>query len=411
MLSRPFIALFITVFVATLGISMVSPLLPVYAEKLGASGVELGLAFSAFAIVQAVVGPFVGRLSDRHARKPFIVAGLGVYFVAALGYLTADSVFQVIAFRAFSGLGTSMIFSVARAYVGDMTPSGHEGRWLGVFAAADLIGFGTGPLIAGVVRQEVGFDAVFVTMASLMAVAAVFVVLWLPWRLPESAARRRRNLDAAMPFGAAIRDRLVIAMTAHAALISLSFGATFAFLGLRLERDIGASPILIGLGFATQDLSAGISQLFFGRMADRYDRRILVASGLIVLAGLQAALGLANTYWLAVLLLFAMGASNALANVAGSAIQIVAGRRVGMGTMLGLSSFGNGIGIIVGSVIGGVVEGVFGLPTVFVVGGAGIGVGTFVFLALTRGLATREPIVVASSPREADLVEAPAAGA
>ena len=407
MLSRPFVALFFTVFVATLGISMVSPLLPVYAEKLGASGVELGLAFSAFAVVQAAVGPFIGRLSDRHARKPFIVAGLTVYFVAALGYLTADSVFQVIAFRAFSGLGTSMIFSVARAYVGDLTPSGHEGRWLGVFAAADLLGFGTGPLIAGLVRQEVGFDAVFITMASLMGVAALIVMLWLPMRLPEAAAKSRRAVPSAMPFSAAIRDRLVVAMTAHAALISLSFGATFAFLGLRLERDIGATPIMIGLGFATQDLSAGVSQLFFGRMADRYDRRILVACGLVVLALLQASLGLAGSYWAAVLILFAMGASNALANVAGSAIQIVAGRRVGMGTMLGLSSFGNGAGIIVGSVIGGLVESSFGLPTVFVVGGLGIAAGTVIFLALTRGLATREAVLPG---REPELIEAPAAG-
>src|SRR3712207_2671998 len=122
MWSRAFIALYISVFVATMGISMVSPLLPVYAEDLGADGIWLGLTFSAFAIVQAICGPIVGRLSDRLPRKPFIMAGLLIYMVAALGYLTAGSFAQVIAFRAFSGLGTSMIFSVARAYVGDMTP-------------------------------------------------------------------------------------------------------------------------------------------------------------------------------------------------------------------------------------------------------------------------------------------------
>src|SRR5690349_4408310 len=112
---------------------MVSPLLPVYAETLGASGVWLGLTFSGFAIVQTFFGPFAGRLSDRFGRKPFIVAGLCVYLIAALGYLTAENFYQVIAFRMFSGFGTSLIFSVARAYVGDMTPKGQEGRWLGVF--------------------------------------------------------------------------------------------------------------------------------------------------------------------------------------------------------------------------------------------------------------------------------------
>ena len=111
MLSRPFVILYVCVFVATMGISMVSPLLPVYARDLGASGVWLGLTFSSFAIVQAIAGPLIGRYSDRTARKPFIVAGLLVYFVAALGYLFAESFYQVIAFRAFSGLGTSSIRS------------------------------------------------------------------------------------------------------------------------------------------------------------------------------------------------------------------------------------------------------------------------------------------------------------
>lgn len=386
---------------------MVSPLLPVYAETMGASGVELGLAFSAFAIVQAIFGPITGRLSDRFPRKPFIMAGLLVYLVAALGYLTADTVYQVIGFRAFSGLGTSMTFSVARAYVGDLTPPGHEGRWFGVFAAADLLGFGTGPIIAGTIREGVGFDAVFITMAALMATAAIIVLFWLPRRPPEHVARRLRESAANLPFRAALQDRLVIAMTAHAAFVSLSFGATFAFLGLRLERDIGVSPTLIGIGFATQDLSAGLSQLVFGRLADRYDRRILVGAGLFVLAGLQAALGLVNTYFFAVAILFAMGAANALAQVAGSAIQVVAGRRVGMGTMLGLSSFGNGIGIIVGSVIGGRIETVSGIPAVFFAGGAGILLGMGFFLALTRGLATSEP---REQPRPAGLPDASAAG-
>src|SRR5688572_12738963 len=139
-----------------MGISMVSPLLPVYAKELGANGVWLGLTFSSFAFSQAIVGPFIGRWSDQRPRKPFIMAGLVIYLIAAIGYLTAASFYQVILFRAFSGLGTSAIFSVARAYVGDLTPRGHEGRWFGVFATADVLGFGTGPLLAGAIREYVG---------------------------------------------------------------------------------------------------------------------------------------------------------------------------------------------------------------------------------------------------------------
>ncbi|MCA9850951.1 MAG: MFS transporter, partial [Dehalococcoidia bacterium] len=99
MTSRPFVVLFCAVAVATMGISMVSPILPVYAEELGATGIWTGLTFSIFAVTQTIISPFAGRWSDRYGRKPFIILGLLFYFVAAFGYLTAETFVQVLAFR------------------------------------------------------------------------------------------------------------------------------------------------------------------------------------------------------------------------------------------------------------------------------------------------------------------------
>ena len=391
MRSRPFVVLYICVFVATMGISMVSPLLPVYARDLGASGVWLGLTFSSFAIVQAITSPFVGRLSDRAGRKPFIVAGLLVYLVAALGYLFAESFYQVIAFRAFSGLGTSAIFSVARAYVGDMTPPGREGRWFGVFQTADIIGFGTGPLLAGLVREFIGFDAVFICMAAMMAISAVIVVTMLPARIPARARQVSAGVAGQVPFRKAIGNRLVAALTLFAGITSLSFGATFSFLGLRLEEDIGASPALIGLAFSVQDLSGGLLQPITGGFADRYNRRAMVGIGLIITAFLMVSLGVAQEYWVVVGILVAMGSAQTISFSAGSAIQVVAGRRVGMGTMLGLFSFGNGAGIVAGSLIGGLMKDLYGTPAAFYFGAAAVTLGAVVFLLMTAGVRVTEP--------------------
>jgi DHA1 family multidrug resistance protein-like MFS transporter len=400
MRSRPFVALYIAVFAATMGISMVSPLLPVYAKELGASGVWLGLTFSAFAVFQAIFGPFAGRLSDRYGRKPFIITGLLIYITAALGYLTAQSFYQVIAFRAFSGLGTSLVFSVARAYVGDMTPRGQEGRWLGVFATADIVGFGTGPLVAGLFRELVGFRSVFVAMASLLAFSAFILLIWLPRHSPAELDRRARpgfRREKAVGFGQALRDRLVAAVTANQGLISVSSGATMSFLALRLEDGLGATPILIGLAFATQDLTGGLAQPIFGRMADRYDRRALVAIGLGWNAALLMVLGYVPSYELAVLVLFLMGCGNGMSQVASGALQVVAGRRAGMGTVLGLGSASNGAGIVIGSVAGGVLVDHFGLGSAFLFGGILMAIGVPSFLALTRGVATRETVHIISN--------------
>ncbi|HII07488.1 MAG TPA: MFS transporter, partial [Methanotrichaceae archaeon] len=76
---RLFDVLFISVFAAMLGLGIVGPLLPIYAENLGASGLWIGMIFSGFAAGRAIFMPIVGRLSDESGRKKFIVTGLLAY--------------------------------------------------------------------------------------------------------------------------------------------------------------------------------------------------------------------------------------------------------------------------------------------------------------------------------------------
>jgi MFS transporter, DHA1 family, multidrug resistance protein len=389
MRSRPFIILYASVFIATMGISMVSPLLPVYAEQLGATGIWIGLTFSVFAITQTIFGPTIGRLSDRYSRKPFIVVGLLIYFLAAIGYLTATSFIQVFIFRAISGLGTACIFSVARAYIGDMVPPGKEGRWFGMFATADIVGFGVGPLIAGSIRQVLGFDAVFISMAMLMLSSAGIVWSFLPGQTAEMRAGwegRAANIS----FVNAMKNKLVVALTLNMALVSVTFGATFSFLAVLLEDRLLIGPMLIGVAFSMASLSAGLTQPFFGRLADSYSRRVLVVLGLVWAAAALIGIGLVPPYWVLLLLLLLMGLGEAVAMVATSAMQVVAGRYVGMGTVIGLGAAGNGVGIVFGSVAGGVLVDWFGLEAAFFFGGIAMISGIPAFLWLTRDQPTHE---------------------
>lgn len=402
MRSRPFVVLYGSVLVATMGISMVSPLLPVYAEELGATGIWIGLTFSVFAVTQTITSPFVGGWSDRYGRKPFIIAGLLLYLVAATGYLLATELWHVIAFRALSGGGTSLIFSVARAYLGELTPAGEEGRWAGVFTTADIIGFGLGPLLAGVVRQALGFDAVFVGMALLMGSSAAIVLAFLPPRPlgSEDGAEPRRAPTS--PIRVALRERMVVALTLNWALISLSFGSTLAFLGVRLERlEVGAG--LIGLVFALEALASGMSQPFLGVLADRVDRRLLNAVGLLLLAALIASLGVTERVAVIAAIMFGVGAAGGLAAVATNAMQVDVGRRVGMGTVIGLGSAGNGVGVLVGSLLGGWVVDLTGQNVAaFYVAGAVMASGLLVFLWLARGQASQPRAVWPAPVRAGD---------
>ncbi len=385
MLSRPFLVLFGAVFLANMGISMVSPILPVYAEELGAAGIWIGLTFSIFAVSQTLVSPFAGGWSDRYGRKPFIILGLLIYLVAAIGYLTADSFLQVLIFRAFSGCGTSLIFAVGQAYLGDIVPRGREGRWLGVFALADIVGFGAGPILSGALRDLLGFDSVFVGMAVMMGSGAVLIQTLLPADTQET--RHVSALaDRAIPsMIAALRHRTVVAVVLFMSLTSLTYGSLYAFLAVFLD-DRGVSGTAIGIALGAQAVTGVVTQPLFGRLADRVDRRYLLLGGLAGSAIALGAVGAAPSYPVVLALLFVLGIASSAAWVSASAVQVVAGRQGGMGTVIGLGAAGDGTGILLGGVVGGLFAGWFGVTAAFYFAGAAMGIGVVVLAWLLAGL-------------------------
>ena len=390
MRSRPFIVLYVAVFVATFGISLVSPLLPVYAENLGATGVWIGFTFASFAITHSISGPLIGRLSDRYQRKPFIILGLLCYLAAALGYLTADSFAQIIAFRMLSGVGTGLIFSVARAYIGEMVPSGYEGRWFGVFATADIIGFGSGPMFAGLIRGWLGFDAVFIAMALIMGASTLIIMILLPPRPPQALNTNQKALfQTNASIWNALKDRLTVALTFRHVLFSFSWGSTLAFLAVRLENELLIGPVAIGLAFGVQNFASGISQPMLGWLTDHMNRVILVAVGLVFAGGCVVAVGSVGNLPLVLVFMILLGASGAMTQVAASALEIVAGRRVGLGTVIGLGSSGGGVGILCGAVLGGYLVDLFDTSAAFLFAGAVMIFGTPLFLLLVKGQSTK----------------------
>ncbi|MDA0256788.1 MAG: MFS transporter, partial [Chloroflexi bacterium] len=375
MLSRPFIALAIAIFGATMGLGMVVPVLPLYARDLGASSTEIALTYSTFAATQLVVSPFAGRLADRFGRRPFLIAGLLAYAVAALGWYLTSSIEATLLLRALSGLGAGLLFSVAFAYVGELAPRGQEGRYMGTFGLFDFLGFGVGPLIGGVIRDVWGLDAVFLAMAAVMTGGAVAIAVLLPAHPRAKAAaiskgaRPSRDADAEatavvaearrrrpMPWGAVLRDRQIQALFAAGTSFSLAFGTAFPFAAVYLEDEIGASATLVGVAFAAQEFTGGALQPATGWLADRVSRRAMVVGGAVLVAIGYVATSFTTTYVI-FLLAFAIGpgVGGAANRVATQALNVEVGRRVGLATAMGLASAAFAFGILVGSLLGGVV--------------------------------------------------------
>jgi MFS family permease len=423
MLSRGFVVLWIAMLVAMAGIGMVSPLLPVYVrEDLGGPEIAVALSFSGLAVSQIIAAPFVGRLGDRFGVKLFIVAGFVLYAVSAVGYLVADSWELVIAFRVLSGFGAGAIFPLGLAYIGRMAPEGREGSYIGVFAVSEVTGFGLGPLLGGAIRDAIDADAAFVTMAVMLAATGLATFLLLPperqEQEPATAASASEGQPApALPWGSLLRRLDVQAAVVASIVISLGWGTAGTYMAVFVISDDGLgtdSALFVGLLLGVRSLLGAVVQPIAGFTADRMNRIWLVVGGLGVAAVAQFVIpdlprGAVDVSlfggtmpivpWLLVTIVI-VGLGEAFAFPAEQAIFVSIGRKVGMGSMMGLNQMGGGAGFLAGSLVGAGFVAQFGIESVFRAAGVITLLGALLFaLMMTRALAraaAEDPIATAA---------------
>src|SRR6059058_78175 len=140
--------IFFTVLIDLIGFGIIIPILPYYAQRLGAGGLGLGALLGVFSAMQFVATAFLGRTSDRVGRRPILLTTM---LVNALGYLlfaAAHSYPVLFLARVVSGFAGGSI-SAAQAYVADITTPAERSRGMGMIGAAFGIGFSLGPAIGG----------------------------------------------------------------------------------------------------------------------------------------------------------------------------------------------------------------------------------------------------------------------
>jgi len=398
-LSRSFVVLWVAMLIAMAGISMVSPLLPVFVQDdLGGPAIGVALSFSGLAIAQIVAAPFVGRLGDRFGPKRFIVVGFAIYALGALGYLFATHWGVVVAFRVLSGVGAAGIFPMSLAYVGRLAPVGHEGRYMGWFSVSQIAGFGLGPLFGGGLRDAFGSDVAFAAMGLMLAATALATFFFLP----AKPRRRGETSDAVevggpqLSFMAIIKRPAVQASTLFVCLTAMGWGSASAWLAVYVISDEGLgtdSALFVGVLLSSRSLINAFLQPYAGNLADRMSRVMLVTVGLTISGVAQlsiplvpealfdtAILGTALTVapWILLAMLIA-GIGEAIGQPAQQAVFVEVGRKVGMGSLMGLNSMGSSIGFLGGSLLGALVKSTMGIESVFYMAGGASLVGVIVF--------------------------------
>ncbi len=341
-----------------LGFGIISPLLPVYATSIGATGLWLGIIFSGFSFSRVFLMPIVGRLSDKKNKKRFIVVGLLLYTIISLFYIFASNVYLLTAVRMLHGLASVMVIPIAMAYVGETSVEGEEGIRMGGINTSRSLGRAFGPLLGGTLYSVLGIASVFLIMSGLSAIAFVMALLFLPSKnniIKQNDVLSYRHVLKIVKIRGLFLYRLVRA---------INLGMLFVFLPL-FSVSINLSVIEIGILVSSIIFIDAILQKPFGYLADKINRLNLIIFGLIFSAIPLFIIPFTHNFIELIFVCSFIGLGRAISMPASLALTVEVGRKIGMGFAMGLLSTAMGIGMIISSLSSGIIYDALGIAIPF----------------------------------------------
>lgn len=373
--------LMLPVYVPTLlfafGEGMTLPVLPLYAQALGASLAVVGLTVTVRGLGTLASDIPAGVMVNRLGGRTTMLASAALAAGSALAIALADATWQLIALMVAFGAGWSMWLVSRLAYISETVPLQYRGRALALVGGVNRVGVFAGPVAGGFLAEHLGFEAAFVGQAAAAAIAGAAVLL-----RPESAARPvQAEARAYTRLARRVADFRVQFLTVGTVALTLTFVREARQLLIPLWGDeIGLGVGAIGL---VMGLASAVDMTLFlpvGFVMDRWGRKWTVVPSLLLLGASLVLLPMAHSFAGLLLVGLLSGFGNGLGSGAVMTLGTDLAPKVGSGEFLGLWRFLTDLGRVAGpSVVGGTAQS-FALASASVVSGGFALAGALVML-------------------------------
>ena len=270
--SGQFALTFLLMFAIGLGV----PISPLYASKMGASWLEIGFMGSAWGIVFTFSAFLTGRVSDRIGRRPVLAISSALSALAALLFLRATSVSELIAIRGLEGLAWACFWPPMEALATETSDADHVGRGIGLVTTVYGLGFAIGSFTGGFMTDFFGFPLTFLTYFVLATLSI------LPVSFVESP--KRTSILETSSQGRLLRrlfSRGLVAGNILGASYTFGLASIMALLSV-YASGFGISIFWIGIALSIFWIGRIFGAALAGTSSDRLGRRRVALTGLIV---------------------------------------------------------------------------------------------------------------------------------
>ncbi|GHO46913.1 multidrug efflux MFS transporter [Ktedonospora formicarum] len=356
-------------FVTSVGMSQIAPVLPLYIKHLGidnsASIAQLsGLTFGITYIISALFSPIWGMAADRAGRKPMLLrASLGMAIVIGLMGL-AQNVYVLLGLRLLQGVITG--YSTAcTTLIATQTHKEHAGWALGTLSTANIAGGLLGPIIGGGIEESLGLQNVFFLTGALMLIAFLMTLFWVK----ESFTREGKEMLGVKAIWQRIPDKnltIVVSLTYFIITLALySIEPVVTVYVTQLTTDTTHVALLAGMAFSASGLANIIAAPQLGKLSDRFGVQKVMLIALVVAAVIFLPQAFVQDPWQLMGLRFLLGLAVAGLNPSINILIKKITPSALTGRVFGFSISAGYLGVFGGSVLGGQVTAWWGIRSIF----------------------------------------------
>ncbi|RWR11104.1 MFS transporter [Siminovitchia fortis] len=341
--------LFAVMFFVMVGFGIIIPVLPFYAEEMGASPAELGLLMAVYSLMQLLFAPMWGRVSDRIGRKPVMMIGIFGLAISFFMMALSSALWMLFAARIIGGFLSSANMPTVMAYVADITSDEDRGKGMGIIGASVGLGFILGPAIGGIFSKT-SLNMPFYLAGFSSLLTFIFVLFLLKESLPleERGGHRAKKTPLHKALRGPITVLYVLQLFTSLSLAGLE--ATFAYFA---AKKAGLGTVQLGYLFMIMGLAGAIVQGgLVGRMTKKYGEGAVIQAGIAVSAVGFALILLVDSFTTAAVYLTIFGIGNGVIRPSVSAL-LTKTSAAGHGSTTGLLSSFDSLGRIIGPPLGG----------------------------------------------------------